>query len=336
MIKLYDKAIVIPPSFEILSDELSLAQRIELCGKVCYKAEDNITESSAIGFIEKMVKHKHNSTLEMGVASLKVNYLTIGGRWFFDEFYQTIPKYLVVDALGSGELLVTGSVRAFREIAIKYPNCEVVGAMAYTLASRHPYFFKDIDVYESKFVKAEKVSLEKIDQLEPELKARHRFVAVRFVVNRAVTHELVRHRPCALLQESQRYCRYSLGKFGSRVTFIKPIFFKEGSEAYALWEQSVLRAEADYLALLEMKDTNGDKYTAQAARTVLPNSCKTELIIYTSLEHWHHLFHMRAINPAAEPSMREIMIPVHAEFIRRFPNQNFDKPRRMPEGWVQK
>ena len=128
MIKLYDKAIVIPPSFEILSDELSLAQRIELCGKVCYKAEDNITESSAIGFIEKMVKHKHNSTLEMGVASLKVNYLTIGGRWFFDEFYQTIPKYLVVDALGSGELLVTGSVRAFREIAIKYPNCEVLNS----------------------------------------------------------------------------------------------------------------------------------------------------------------------------------------------------------------
>lgn len=331
--KAYDKAVVIPPSFEILPDNLSLTQRIELCGKVCYKAEDKITESSAIGFAGKMVEHKHNSTLEMAVISFLVSS-HICGRSLFDRFYQTIPKYLVVDTLESGELLVTGSVRAFREMAMKHPDCEVVKATTYALAFRHPYFFEGIDVCESDFLEAEKVPLEKIDQLDSELKARHRFVAVRFIVNRAVTHELVRHRPCALLQESQRYCRYSLGKFGSRVTFIKPIFFKEGSEGYNLWEQSVLGSEADYLNLLEMKDADGNKYSAQAARTVLPNSCKTELIIYTSLEHWHHLFHMRAINTAAEPSMREIMIPVHEEFCRRFIDQDFSEPRRMPEGWV--
>lgn len=334
MLKKYDKAIVVSPSFEILPDNLPVEQRLEACGKVCYKSEDTITEFSAIGFVEKMVEHKHNSTLEMAVATLRVSCYE---GLHFSAFYQLIPKYLVVDRLGSDELLITGSIRAFREMAMKYPDCEVVRAITYAIASKHPHLFEDVYISGgSKFVVAEKVPLEKIDQLEPHLKARHRFVAVRFIVNRAVTHELVRHRPCALLQESQRYCRYSLGKFGGRVTFIKPMFFEEGSEAYQLWEQSILLAEATYLKLLDMKDANGkDMYTAQAARTVLPNSCKTELIIYTSLEHWHHIFYMRAINPATEPSMREIMIPVHEEFIRRFTDQNFGEPRRMPEGWVE-
>ncbi|MEN8200681.1 MAG: FAD-dependent thymidylate synthase, partial [Thermodesulfobacteriota bacterium] len=140
---------------------------------------------------------------------------------------------------------------------------------------------------------------------------KHRFCGVLFTVNRAVTHEIVRHRPCSYLQESQRYCRYSQDKFGNQVTFIKPMFYDEGSEEYGLWQQAMEESEKIYLKLLESS-------TPQAARTVLPNSCKTEIIVYCNLEEWRHIFSLRT-TPAAEPSMREVMIPLEKEMRERYP-----------------
>ena len=157
----------------------------------------------------------------------------------------------------------------------------------------------------------EKIPLEDVEQLPAYLLAKHRFVAVTFTVNRAVTHEMVRHRPCGFLQESQRYCRYSENKFGSQLTFIKPLFYKEDSEEYGLWEEAMVESERIYLKLLETS-------TPQAARTVLPNSCKTELIVYANLLQWVHMFKLRT-SKGADPSMREVMIPLLAEFKKLFP-----------------
>jgi thymidylate synthase (FAD) len=137
-------------------------------------------------------------------------------------------------------------------------------------------------------------------------------VGVKFYTNRAVTHEIVRHRPCSFLQESQRYCRYSEDKFDSQVTFIKPMFYEEGSDEYKLWEKAMKDTEKIYLKLLETS-------TPQAARTVLPNSCKTEIIVYCNLLEWLHIFRLRTTK-AAEPSMREVMIPLMNEFADRFPS----------------
>jgi thymidylate synthase (FAD) len=95
------------------------------------------------------------------------------------------------------------------------------------------------------------------------------------------------------------------------VSFIKPMFFKEGSEEYKIWEQAMVETEKLYLKLLETS-------SPQAARTVLPNSCKTELIAYTNLMEWLHIFKLRTAK-AAEPSMREVMIPLLEEFKVRFP-----------------
>ena len=157
-----------------------------------------------------------------------------------------------------------------------------------------------------------KVPLAELDQFPLHKLVKHRHIAVKFIVNRAVTHEVVRHRPCSFLQESQRYCRYSDDKFGSEVTFIQPMFFAEDSPEYALWEKAMLETEQLYLKLLETS-------TPQAARTVLPNSCKTELIVYANLEEWRHIFSLRTTK-AAEPSMREVMIPLQEDFQHRFPS----------------
>jgi thymidylate synthase (FAD) len=142
------------------------------------------------------------------------------------------------------------------------------------------------------------------------LLAKHRYVAVRIITNRAVTHEIVRHRPCSYLQESQRYCRYADDKFGNEVTFIAPMFFEEGSKEYKLWEKGMLETEKIYLKLLATS-------SPQAARTVLPNSCKTEIIVFANLLEWLHIFRLRTPKNA-EPSMREVMILAKA-FQERFP-----------------
>jgi thymidylate synthase (FAD) len=303
---------VIEPSFQILGnlDSCSVAVRLEACGRVCYKSEDKISDDSAIPFVTRIAAHGHNSVLEMAVVSFRL-------RCHPDKTQELLscqPKYLVIDTLVDG-LLITGSIRAFRELYLLHPKNSLINDLILTLVATLPYLFDTIfDMAKAQARDADteitKLSLAEIDQLPVELRRRHRFVAVRFIVNRAVTHELVRHRPCSFLQESQRYCRYSEDKFDNQVTFIKPMFFQEESNEYRLWQKAMEQTEATYFKLLETS-------TPQAARTVLPNSCKTEIIVFCNLIEWQHIFTLRT-SPAAEPSMREIMIPLQKEMQKRY------------------
>ena len=96
----------------------------------------------------------------------------------------------------------------------------------------------------------------------------HGSISVKFICDRGVSHELVRHRIASFAQESTRYCNYSQDKFGSELTFIKPCFWEEDSDKYKDWEYSVFTAERCYMDLL------GHGATPQEARSVLPNSLK--------------------------------------------------------------
>lgn len=305
---------VISPYFEILEDldKQSLPVRIEVCGRICYKSEDKITAESAKPFIRGIIKHGHNSVTEMAVLTLKVFY---DSESIVNQLFKLIPKFLFVDKIDKGELLITGSVRSFRELYQANPTVKIVKAIAEYLGKRHPLFYEDLlpdrGLMKQEGVRVEKMPLEEVDKLPADLLAKHRHVAVLFVVNRAITHEIVRHRPVSYLQESQRYCRYSQDKFGNEVTFIKPMFFEEGSEEYVLWEKAMQETEEIYLKLLKTS-------SPQAARTVLPNSCKTELITFANLLEWLHIFKLRT-SKGAEPSMREVMIPLLHKFQEKYP-----------------
>ena len=303
---------IVDPGFTILDDldQQSLASRIEYCGRICYKSEHRIEAESAIPFARKMAEHGHNSVLEMGVVTLCITCATTEpiAALFFCQ-----PRFLQIDRTEERQLLITGSIRAFREMFLAYPSDRIIRAIALQLADRHPYFFEGLitDREEKPTdITVEKYPLSLVEQLDPNRLARHRFLAVKFIVNRAVTHEIVRHRPCTFLQESQRYCRYSADKFGNEVTFIKPLFFQEQSAEFAIWKASMEAMEKQYLLLLQTS-------TAQAARTVLPNSCKTEIIVYANLSEWKHILDLRT-SGAAEPSMREIMIPLQEELRKRY------------------
>ena len=304
---------IIEPRFHILDelDQQSLPVRIEFCGRICYKSEHRINRDSALPFVRKMVEHGHNSVLEMGVVTLVVRCATSDP---VRALYFCQPRFLHIDQLSPQNLLITGSIRAFREMLLFYPDNSISQAMAQFLAQRHPYFFEGLfndTQTPPPGITVEKMDLAEVERLPARQCAKHRHVAVKFIVNRAVTHELVRHRPCAFLQESQRYCRYSADKFGNEVTFIKPLFFDEQSEEFALWKQAMAEMEQQYLRLLETS-------TPQAARTVLPNSCKTEIITYANLLQWQHILTLRTAT-AAEPSMREVMTPLQDELRARYP-----------------
>ncbi len=140
----------------------------------------------------------------------------------------------------------------------------------------------------------------------------HSLLTVRFICDRGVTHELVRHRLAAYSQESTRYANYSQERFGNQITVIRPMFWAEDSPEYQAWLQSMQDSEAAYLRLLEM----GAK--AQEARAVLPNSLKTEIVMSANLREWRHVIDLRCSKPA-HPQIRQIMLPLLNELNQRIP-----------------
>ena len=140
----------------------------------------------------------------------------------------------------------------------------------------------------------------------------HVSMSVRFVIDRGVSHELVRHRLCAFSQESTRYCNYSKDKFGEEITVVEPLFWMPGGSKYATWRAACCWAESAYFDLLK----NGA--TPQQARSVLPNSLKTEIVVTANLREWRHILTLRA-GKAAHPQMREVMVPLLAELKGRIP-----------------
>lgn len=146
-------------------------------------------------------------------------------------------------------------------------------------------------------------------------------ITVKFVCDRGVSHELVRHRLCSFAQESTRYCNYSKDKFDNQITFIIPYWIpniKEGiynhnpslsgpNPAEIIWFNTLLVSESSYNTLIEKG------WQPQQARSVLPNSLKTEIVVKANIREWRHIFRQRC-SLKAHPQMRELMIPLLQHF----------------------
>jgi thymidylate synthase (FAD) len=184
---------IIKPSIEILDNitPVEILKKLELCGRVCYKSEDKITDESAVKFISNIIKRGHESVLE------------------------------------------------------------------------------------------------------------HVSFSVRFICDRGVTHEIVRHRIASYSQESTRYCNYSKGQFNGEITVIEPCFLVPGTEGYDMWYKACQMAEQYYFSMLDWG------CSPQEARAVLPNSLKTEIVMTANIREWRHFLKLRT-SPAAHPQMREV------------------------------
>jgi thymidylate synthase (FAD) len=142
-------------------------------------------------------------------------------------------------------------------------------------------------------------------------------ITVKFICDRGVSHELVRHRIASFAQESTRYVNYSKGNFGGDLVFIVPEWIKyfegvEMNELELIWLDSMEKAENAYNSLIR------DGWQPQQARSVLPNSLKTEINIKMNLREWRHFFGLRCAK-AAHPQMRELTIPLLEELKLKIP-----------------
>ena len=278
---------------------------IELAGRTCYKSEDKITETSAKEFVNRMIKSGHGAMLEHGTVYLKV------------------PTSIVSHGF------ITGN------------NWRCLMDNPYTKATHddsYTYFTTNYRVIVEN-------DLEGVLEYICEPTEHHeKRITIRFICDRGVSHEFVRHRVFSFAQESTRYCNYSKDKFGNELTFIIPCWLnipegkytniaKQSNEdgeykqimlhenninAYPLTTTSEGRFlwncywdEHDYFDLL-----NYD-WKPQEARAILSNSLKTELIMTGFVSDWKHFFELRCA-PSAHPDARklalELLHKIHTDY----------------------
>lgn len=269
------------------------------CGN-CYKSEDRITEDSAEKFVNMIKDRQHTAMLEHGTVYLYIHkdhaYNVIGGNWVTEQYLSN--SYSVINTDSYGNYHITTNYRV---------------------------------LYENDWLDDLKYLCEPTEYHEKR-------ITVKFICDRGILAEFTRHRVFSFAAESTRYCNYSKDKFGKELTFIIPCWLDipEGqsywydgfgyrvgadirnqnfgyikkSSNYNTFLYALENAEKSYLLLLN------EGWTPQQARSVLPNSLKTELVMTGTLEQWKGFFKLRC-DVAAHPQARELAIPLKEEFIKR-------------------
>ena len=284
---------IISPSATIIEPELtglSICQRIDKLAGVCYQRNPKPTEEEAQAFCRSLIERGHLPALEMAVVHLAMPWCLVVD---FDG-----EKYLSVSwPSGDGPGVVSGSIRAFMEARSVFDvraflAGEIETGTFFSVPSGASHDFD---------------SMEGIRFATPkEIPWQHKHVAVRVICSRAISHQLVRHRPCSFLQESQRCCRYD-----DEVTFIRPewVIPRKHEDWFSL-QCSI--SESAYLS------RRREGLSPQQARGALIHDVKTELIMYASLPEWRHIFAMRCAK-AADPEARRVMLPLREQFRREYP-----------------
>ena len=287
---------LIESSVQII-EEKDPYKMIELAGRTCYKSEDKITENSAKEFVDRMIKLGHGAMLEHGTVYLA--YLV---------FYQDVDN----------ENNLTPEHIFYKYQSNKYSKVKVV-----------PYSWSGEDavyVTTNLRVLVENNWLDDLQyQVEPTEHHEKRITA-KFICDRGVSHEFVRHRVFSFAQESTRYCDYSKDKFGNDITYIIPSWLDLPEGKYSDWDndwcdvselkllypevdnlsdpancflQSIKNAEYYYFMLINRG------WKPQQARQVLPNATKTELVMTGFESDWEHFFELRC-SGAAHPDARKL------------------------------
>nr|DAR60278.1 MAG TPA: Thymidylate synthase complementing protein [Caudoviricetes sp.] len=306
---------LVKPGFEILEQEPSyegMLRHIERCGRTCYKSEDKITKDSAKKFVDMIINRGHTAVLEQGTVYLAIpmtTYCPEAVNTYIDNPYSVVNE--------CNDFVFTD----------KYGN--EVCAWCVTTNYR---------------VLLENDCLEDLEFLCEPTKYHTKRITVKFICDRGVSHEFVRHRVFSFAQESTRYCNYSKDKFGNELTFIVPNWIDIPEEVLSIdnveyWELRngedfghignlsekidlpILKETCRYLDTLKQSERSYFQllqlgWKPQQARAVLPNSLKTELIMTGTIDQWKGFFKLRDAKDA-HPQARELSQPLHEEFIKR-------------------
>jgi thymidylate synthase (FAD) len=284
------KEIVVPADMEIgprmVKQELlnSIYRQIEIAGRTCYKSEDKITDTSAKEFVERMIKSGHGVMLEHGTVYL-----------------QLLGVFLDPDDVD----IAYGNYIVHHYINNPYSKVKII----------HDEDWKaNVYITTNYRVMIENNWLDDLFYLCNSTEYHERRYTVKFICDRGVSHEFVRHRVFSFAQESTRYCNYSKDKFGNELTFIQPCWSLApmSPEDYngSRFLEFLHESEDLYLSLIK------EGWKPQEARAILPNALKTELVMTGFTSDWKHFFELRDAS-SAHPQARELAQPLHEEFIKR-------------------
>lgn len=293
-------ATILKPDPELTPTEQTL-RMIEVAGRTCYKSEDKITNDSAKAFVDMLIDKGHTAMLEHGTVYLAMPL-------------DNIPKELKYFIINSA---YTSYTKVFHK--------------------DEPYLYAVTNyrvIFENNMHQLLKYQINEEQFIINTLSHLQRRVTVRFICDRGVSHEFVRHRVFSFAQESTRFCNYSKDKFGNELAFILPCWmdsrmagkYPSGEDACPLiYERAVAygpnacdfaiamnEAEQYYLSLLNQG------WAPQQARAVLPNATKTELVMTGTVDQWLHFFTLRCAS-SAHPQARELACDLQEQFI----NENY-------------
>ena len=289
----------IEPSVELI-DIADPLKKIELCGRVCYKSEDKITEDSAKRMIKALINSGHHSVLEhFQIVIRQEKAETMFDTYIVDknislEYRKHFMKYLNIFPN-----YVRGNVRAWRNVLQFYPQYVSV------FKQKFPVLFDDLESFlpenQTDFV------------IDPDcLEHSDDYMTVRIITNRGVTHEIVRHRVFSFSQESTRYVNYK----GKPIKFVIPKGFDwaetQHSPKFLTWRNACSRCSIDYTNMIEA----GMK--PQEARDVLNNSVKTEIIMTGNIFDWISFFNLRCDKNTVHPEMYYVAVLIRKKFEEKF------------------
>lgn len=293
-------------------------KKIEQVARVCYKSEDKICEGSAEKMVRSLVRSRHYAMLEHGsiIMEASIEGYTDLKRLVdkIKEEYGVEVMIRFTDVCYSGRFLISGNMRMWLEL-IDFVNENdelMLDVGVYNILKREEY--KPIfDNYTDMQVRdAGAFMVVQVEELTHNEKLVHEDLTIKWVCDRGVSHEIVRHRKASFAQESTRYCNY--GKSGE-VAFIEPCYFRNYGIEMDSWVDTCMRCEKMYKDLILIGRT------PQEARSVLPNSLKTEVVMTANLNEWIHFFNLRAIGTtgAPHPQMLEIAVPAMEQVVKEYP-----------------
>ena len=316
---------IVSPNVEIMQTDKNPQKHIETIARTCYKSNELITDDSHKKFITSLVNRKHWAMLEHYIFIYDVNPIFYRNYIDFADTLNISLNYMKMTNIND-RYLISFSARTLLDLydAINYCDSvchntiEEFKKYTVNLMKQCVYdyeceeLFNQIGWTHQYFTPVTLTELE--NKMTQEEFMVHGWKSVKFICDRGVSHEIVRHRDASFAQESTRYCNYSKDKFNQEITVIDPsIMFDINSneltkkQRYQFWKEAMHHVEDAYFYLLDLGAT------PQEARSVLPNSLKTEVIMTARNYEWFHFFELRC-DQAAHPQMREVAIPLYHKF----------------------
>ena len=262
----------------------NIYQHIDRCARTCYKSENRFDENKSYDFVQRFVKSGHTSMLEHGTLYLAVP-ITTNHSGFGVYRYEENPYSQVV----------TTEKLALKDEFNDPCDCWLVTTNYRVLVEND--WLDDL--------------MYAVNPTEYHVKR----YTMKFICDRGVSHELVRHRVFSFAQESQRYCNYSKEKFNNELIYIIPSWYdgteeeanalvggiaaglalKKEAEPWAYWLTSLVTAQGVYLDLLK------EGWSPQQARSVLPNATKTEIVMTGFEDDWVNFMDLRLRGTTGKP-----------------------------------